>query len=250
MHALDPGAVGAFWSALGRDWPRPKALVIASAHWETARPMLTGSATPETVHDFHGFPAPLYRIRYPAPGAPALASRAKSLLDAAGIGAAIDEGRGLDHGAWSPLLHLYPQADIPVVQLSLQTALGGRHHLAVGRALAPLADDGVLIVGSGHMTHNLRDWMANARAAVAPVEPYVTRFQTWVAERIAARDFDALVDYRARTADGVRAHPTDEHFQPLFVAMGAAGANAAAERLYDAVEGGVLAMDAWAFRQA
>ncbi|HKI65219.1 MAG TPA: class III extradiol ring-cleavage dioxygenase [Burkholderiales bacterium] len=247
MHALDAGAAGEAWAALGRELPRPRAIVIVSAHWETDVPALTGAARPQTIHDFYGFPEPLYRIRYPAPGAPALAARAAALLEGAGLAAEVDPARGLDHGAWSPLLHAYPRADVPVVQLSLQSALGTRHHLALGRALAPLAGEGVLLIGSGHMTHNLRDWVRSGQ--VAPLA-YAQEFQAWVADRVAARELEALADYRARAPHAVRAHPSEEHFLPLFFALGAAAEHGRAERLYDGIEGGALAMDAWLFRPA
>ncbi len=244
MHALDAGAAGEAWAALGRRLPRPRAIVIVSAHWETGAPQLTGAARPETIHDFYGFPEALYRLRYPAPGEPRLAARAAQLLGQAGLAAALDPARGLDHGAWSPLLHAYPGADLPVVQLSLQPALGTRHHLALGRALAPLADEGVLLIGSGHMTHNLRDWVRAGQ--VAPLA-YAQEFQAWVAGRIAARDLEALADYRSLAPHAVRAHPSEEHFLPLFFALGAAAPAGASERLYDGIEGGALAMDAWLF---
>ena len=244
MHALDAGAAGESWAALGRRLPRPRGIVIVSAHWETDAPALTGSARPQTIHDFHGFPEPLYRLRYPAPGAPGLAARAAALLGQAGLAAEVDPARGLDHGAWSPLLHAYPDADVPVVQLSLQSALGTRHHLALGRALAPLAGEGVLLIGSGHMTHNLRDWV---RAGQPAPLAYAREFQAWVAARIAARELEALADYRARAPHALRAHPSEEHFLPLFFALGAAAPEGASERLYDGIEGGALAMDAWLF---
>ena len=243
MHALQPGPAGEAWKALGRRLPRPRAILIASAHWETRLPMLTGSARPETIHDFYNFPEPLYRLRYPAPGAPQLAQRAQALLESAGFGAAIDGCRGLDHGAWAPLLYAYPEHDVPVVQLSVQPALGPRHHLQVGKALRDLSGEGVLIVGSGHMTHNLRDW---ARGAGRP-EPYAREFAEWVKDRLEAHDFESLVDYRAKSPHGARAHPTDEHFLPLFVALGAAQERAKPERVYDAIDSGVLAMDAYVF---
>ena len=243
MHALQPGAAGEAWKALGRRLPRPRAILIASAHWETVLPMLTGSPQPATIHDFHNFPEPLYRLRYPAPGAPDLAQRAQTLLKQAGFSAAIDGCRGLDHGAWAPLLHAYPEHDVPVVQLSVQPALGSRHHLQVGRALRPLSEEGVLIVGSGHLTHNLRDWM---RGDGEP-QPYAREFQSWVFDRLARRELDALADYRSKTPHGARAHPTEEHFLPLFVALGAAQEDAAPERVYDGIDSGVLAMDAYVF---
>ncbi len=243
MHALEPGAVGELWRDLGRKLPRPKALVVASAHWETNLPLVTANPKPETIHDFFGFPKPLYGIRYPVPGAPEVAARILELLKAAGFTAAADGCRGLDHGAWSPLLYMYPKAEVPVVQVSVQTELGPKHHLALGRALAPLSQEGVLVLGSGHMTHNLRERRGDGAAPL----PYVKEFQAWVRERIEQKDFDALNDYRARSPGGVRAHPTDEHFLPLFVALGAAGRDFRAERLYDGIENGALAMDAYRF---
>lgn len=243
MHALQAGAAGEAWAALGRRFGKPHAIAIASAHWETSLPMLTGGAKPETIHDFSGFPEPLYRMRYPAPGASAVAQRAQALLKDAGLGGAIDGCRGLDHGAWAPLLYLYPDADVPVLQVSVQPALGTRHHLAVGKALRTLSEDGVLIIGSGHMTHNLRDW---ARGTAAP-QPYAREFQAWVKQRIDARDLDSLADYRSLTPLGVRAHPTEEHFLPLFFALGAAPEGYRAERVFDDIESGALAMDAYVF---
>jgi 4,5-DOPA dioxygenase extradiol len=245
MHALQPGAAGEAWKALGRRLGKPRAILISSAHWETGLPMLTGAAKPQTIHDFHNFPEPLYRLRYPAPGAPELAQRAQALLKDAGIGASIDATRGLDHGAWTPLLYAYPDADVPVVQISVQPALGPRHHLNLGRALRPLTDEGVLIIGSGHMTHNLRDW---SRGQGAPA-PYAREFQAWVFEKLKEKDVESLIDYRSRSPHGVRAHPTDEHFLPLFFALGAAPERTKPERIYDAIDSGVLAMDAYVFNR-
>jgi len=244
MHALEPGAVRGVWESLGRSLPRPQAILIASAHWETTIPALTAGARPETIHDFYGFPKPLYEIQYPAPGTPEIALLAVSLLNKNGLNAVADPERGLDHGAWSPLLHMYPEADVPVVQLSVQTELGPKHHLALGRALVPLADEGVLILGSGHLTHNLRERSNGSPAA------YVVEFQDWVKQRIDRHELDELADYRRLTPQGVRAHPTDEHFLPLYVALGAAGKNYAAKRLYDGIEMGSLAMDAYRFDPA
>jgi 4,5-DOPA dioxygenase extradiol len=241
MHAIEPGAVREAWQRIARELPRPKAILIASAHWETDIPAVTGAAKPGTIHDFYGFPRPLYQIQYPASGDPSLAARAVNLLNENGFKAEQDRERGLDHGAWSPLLHMYPEADVPVVQVAMQTALGPRHHIELGGALAPLAGEGVLIIGSGHLTHNLRDRTDGGPAA------YARNFQAWVKERIDAHALDELADYRRRSADGVRAHPTDEHFLPLFIALGAAPQNYKAERLYDGIEMGALAMDAYRF---
>ena len=243
MHALDPGAAGKAWRSLGLSLPKPRAVVIASAHWETNLPMLTGSAKPQTIHDFSGFPEPLYRLRYAAPGAPEVAQRAQSLLKAQGLAAAIDGSRGLDHGAWAPLLYMYPKADIPVVQISVQPASGPRHHVEVGRSLKKLSEEGVLIIGSGHMTHNLRDW---ARGSGKP-QPYAREFRDWVREKMEKRDLEALTDYRSLAPHAARAHPTEEHFLPLFFALGASGHQGSPERIYDGIEGGVLAMDSYVF---
>jgi 4,5-DOPA dioxygenase extradiol len=248
MFAIEPGPVGRAWANLGRTLPRPRAVLMVSAHWETSVPLLTGNAQPETIHDFGGFPPELYRITYPAPGEPALASRCVALLKAAGIAAGIDGSRGLDHGAWVPLRWMYPQADVPVVQLSVQPQLGTAHHVRLGRALAPLTDDGVLIIASGHTTHNLRDWMTNAQQ---PQElAYVRAFSGWLATTLAAHDTEALVAYRERAPEAVRAHPSEEHFLPLFVAYGAAGNDARPERIVDGNVNGALSMDSYLFQAA
>ncbi|HKU86234.1 MAG TPA: class III extradiol ring-cleavage dioxygenase [Casimicrobiaceae bacterium] len=245
MHAISPGVVGDAWAALGRRIGRPAAVLIASAHWETALPMLTGNPRPQTIHDFGGFPKELYTIEYPAPGAPDVAARAAALLKESGVTAGIDGCRGLDHGAWVPLRWMYPSADVPVVQIAVQPARGTAHHVALGRALAPLRDDGVLIVGSGHATHNLRDWISNRNAA-EPMQ-YAAEFAHWLGATVAAHDERALVDYRDRAPSAARAHPTEEHLLPLFVAYGAAGRDARVERVVDGFEEGALARDSFLF---
>jgi 4,5-DOPA dioxygenase extradiol len=247
MHAIEPGAAGRTWEALGRALPRPRAVLMVSAHWETAVPMLTGNPKPQTIHDFGGFPQELYTIAYPAPGEPDVAARAVTLLKNAGITAGVDGCRGLDHGAWVPLRWMYPGHDVPVVQLSVQPELGPARHVALGHALAPLANDGVLIVGSGHTTHNLRDWIANPRRR----EPmaYAKAFADWLAASLAAHDTAALVDYRERAPEAARAHPSEEHFLPLFVAWGAAGEAPRVERVVEGFEAGALALDSYAFHQ-
>jgi 4,5-DOPA dioxygenase extradiol len=245
MLAIEPGAAGEAWAALARSLPKPKAVLMVTAHWETQLPMLSGNPAPSMIYDFGGFPDPLYKIRYAAPGDPGLASRAQSLLKSAGITAGIDGCRGFDHGTWVPLLRMYPDSDIPVVQLSVQPSTDPTHHIEVGRALAPLRDDGVLVVGSGHLTHNLRDWMMAQRGR--ELAPYAVEFQQWVKSRLDAHDIDGLTLYRSEAPNAARAHPTEEHFLPLFVALGAAGKDAKAERVFDAVEAGVMAMDAYRF---
>ena len=247
MHAIDPGGAGAAWYALARELPAPRAILIASAHWETDQPELTSAPAPETIHDFYGFPTALYEIRYPAPGAPALAARAQRLLNAAGFSAAPDPLRGLDHGAWVPLRFAYPNADIPVAQISLQTELGPRHHYAIGKALAPLADDGILIIGSGHVTHNLGDFQARRSKPSGEIEAYAREFQDWLYRRLMARDDEAVIDYTRAAPHAARAHPSAEHLLPLHLALGAASPERLARRAYEEMMDGVLAMDAYVF---
>lgn len=248
MHAVEPGDAADAWRALATSIPRPRAILIASAHWETGLPMLTGRDRLETIHDFSGFPDELYRIRYDAPGAPEIASRALELLRDAGYTAAIDGCRGIDHGAWVPLRYMYPDRDVPVAQISVQPALGTAHHLRLGEALAPLAEERVLVIGSGHVTHNLRDRFASRHDSQAL--DYVPKFAQWLNERIARDDREAVLDYRERAPGGARAHPTEEHFLPLFVAWGAAGPGARATRVLASIDGGALAMDAYRFDRA
>lgn len=249
MHALEAGATGAAWRSMAATLPAPRAILIASAHWETDIPLLTSGQHPETIHDFSGFPEALYRIRYSPAGAPELAAKARDLLSAKGLGAGLDGRRGLDHGTWAPLLHMYPRADIPVVQLSVQPRLDARHHLSMGEALAPLREEGVLIIGSGHMTHNLGEAfhaMRQGPDAGNPL-PYVAEFTDWVGRHLEARNIASLTDYRRIAPHAVRAHPTEEHFLPLFVALGAGGVSHPPRQLYQSTEWRSLAMDAWMF---
>lgn len=189
-------------------------------------PVASTAEAPETIHDFYGFPRALYELRYPAPGAPGVARAAAELLDAADIRTAT-QPHGLDHGAWVPLLLMYPQADIPVAQLSIQPHRDPAHHYAVGRALRPLADDGVLIVGSGQITHNLR--AADFGAKPGDADPRVAEFTDWFEARLAERDIRALLDYRVRAPHAALMHPTDEHLLPVFASLGAASDNYALE---------------------
>jgi 4,5-DOPA dioxygenase extradiol len=216
---IDPSLPSAEFALLAGHLPRPRAILMLSAHWGTLSPVVSTSAQPETIHDFYGFPRALYEIRYPAPGAPELAQEAIELLSEAGIPAA-GEAHGLDHGAWVPMLLLYPDADVPVAQLSIQPRLDAAHHYKLGRALRALGERGVLVIGSGQITHNLRAADFSARREDA--DPRVAEFTDWFEARLAARDVDALVDYRRQAPHAVLMHPTDEHLLPVFSALGAA----------------------------
>lgn len=247
MTALMDSPARHFLEGLGALIPRPRAILVASAHWETETPAVSAPVRNTTIHDFQGFPPALYALRYDPPGAPELAARAADLLGKAGMKCRVDRGRGLDHGAWVPLLLAYPQADIPVMQISLQTEMGPRYHLALGAALRPLVADDVLVIGSGSFTHDLRRFGRGRATIDAPESADVTEFSDWMDERIVAGDAASLVDYRARAPFAADEHPTEEHLLPLFVAMGAAGASVSARRLHQSVEFGFLRMDTYAF---
>ena len=241
MMALAECAATQFFKTLGAELPRPRAILAVSAHWDTAMPAASIRTQPETIHDFYGFPEPLYQLRYPAPGAPDVAQRAAHLIAAAGLGPTALGERGLDHGAWSVLRFMYPAHDIPVTQLAVQSQLGAGHHYAIGRALAPLADEGVLILGSGGISHNLRE-----RGSVAPGAPlpaWMSEFVAWVRQAIESGDHAALVDYVKQAPHAARNHPTDEHFLPLFVALGAAGENTRITRELSGETDRALALD-------
>ena len=244
MMALAECATTEFFKTLGADLPRPCAILAVSAHWETAQPAVSISAQPETIHDFYGFPAPLYELRYAAPGAPDVAQRAAALIDEAGLGPTALNERGLDHGAWTPLRFMYPAHDIPVTQLAVQTDLGARHHYNLGRALAPLANEGVLIVGSGGVSHNLREWRTVPQGT-SPV--WMIEFVAWVRHALETCDHAALIDYIRQAPQAARNHPTHEHFLPLFVALGAAGANARIVRELKGETDRALALDGYVF---
>ncbi len=221
---------------------RPRAIIVASAHWERLSPHLSAMPVNDTIHDFRGFPAPLYELRYDAPGDPVLALRAAGLLAEAGMQASLDVGRGLDHGAWVPLNLAWPEADIPVIQLSIQTRLGPQHHIDLGRALAPLRDEGVLIVGSGSWTHNLSYFRGQTEDYPEP--EWVLKFADWADAALVEGRTEHLVAYRDIAPEAAHNHPTEEHFLPLFVALGAGGKP---RRLHRSTTFGILHMDAYAF---
>ena len=217
---LDDAAWIAELAQWGKDLPRPRAILMISAHWEE-RPLTLGATRPvPLVYDFYGFPERFYRLQYASPGAPALADRVRSLVASAGLAIHEAPDRGLDHGAYIPLMCMYSQADIPVLQISMPS-LDPKQLYALGQALAPLRDEGVLIVGSGFLTHNLRS------ARGGPTPAWASEFDHWIGDLLARGDHDALLDYQ-RCAPALRlAHPTEEHFAPILVAAGAAGSDRA-----------------------
>jgi len=213
--------------------PAPTTIVVVSAHWEAAAPVRVGSSPrPPLIYDFGGFPTELYDLKYPAPGNPGTAQEIVRLLTATGIRAVEDPDRGLDHGAWVPLLHAYPGANVPVVEVTLPVPRKPAELLAMGKALAPLRDWGVLLVGSGGIVHNLRRVRFSDKNA--PIEPWARSFDTWIRERLEAGDVDAIADYRQQGPEAAASVPTTEHFDPLFVVLGAMGRG---ERVQDVFEG-------------
>lgn len=246
MLALQDSPARRFLQGLGGSLPRPQAIVVFSAHWESVgAPAVSLAQHPATIHDFGGFPQALFEIQYHAAGAPEVAEQAAALFAAAGIAVGRSAQRGLDHGAWVPLSLIYPEADVPVMQISLVRGAGPAAHETLGRALAQLRHEGVLVIGSGSLTHNLYEFRGQALEAEAP--EWVRAFEVWMRERLEAGDHAALLAYRERAPSAVQNHPTEEHLLPLFVAMGAAGAGAKAQLLHASIEHGVLAMDAYAF---
>lgn len=243
--AIEPGMAGAQLRALGNKLERPHAIVVVSPHWMTRGVEITAAAQPETVHDFGGFPQALYALEYPAPGSPELASRVQEILRSGGIAASLATRRGLDHGAWVPLLHLFPEADIPVVQVSLPFATDEASAYALGRALAPLADEGVLIVGSGSLTHNLYEFrMGDVQEAA-----YAREFSAWIRRAVVEGDMDSLLHAEERAPHFARAHPTTEHFLPLLVAAGASSVGPTTV-LDGGIRHGVLAMESYLFGES
>ncbi|AZD80943.1 DODA-type extradiol aromatic ring-opening family dioxygenase [Pseudomonas chlororaphis] len=242
MLALEPGASGPALARLAAELPRPKAIVVVSAHWESQDLRASSNPQPQTWHDFGGFPAALFAVQYPAPGQPELAEQVAQLLRADGLPAQLDDQRPFDHGVWVPLSLMYPQADIPVVQVSLPSRMGPALQTRVGHALSSLRQQGVLLIGSGSITHNLRelDWHAGPES----VEPWAKAFRDWMIEKLAANDEAALHDYRRQAPNAVRSHPSDEHLLPLYFARGAGGDFSIAHQGFTM---GALGMDIYRF---
>lgn len=242
MLALEPGASGPALARLATEMPRPDAIVIVSAHWESDELLVGGNPQPDTWHDFGGFPRALFEVQYPAPGNPELAAQVVSLLQANALPARIDSTRPFDHGVWVPLSLMYPQADIPIVQISLPTRGGPALQARVGKSLSGLRERGVLLIGSGSITHNLRelDWHAGPES----VQPWAQVFRDWMIDKLAANDEAALQDYRRQAPNAVRNHPSDEHLLPLYFARSAGGPFSIAHQGFTL---GALGMDIYRF---
>jgi 4,5-DOPA dioxygenase extradiol len=245
MLAVQDSAAGRFLDGLGNALPRPRAIVVASAHFTAAPTHVGFAALPRTVHDFGGFPPQLYTLRYPTAGLPALAQEVVRRIEAAGIDVRPAPEHGIDHGVWVPLLRMYPEADIPVVPISVDPRGDAASHIALGRALAGLREEGVLVIGSGGFVHNLGDLDWSHPDAAMP--PWAADFAEWMRERLRDHDLDALAQWETRAPNARRAHPTVEHLMPLFVAVGAAGDATAMRQLHQSHEFGSLALDAFAF---
>jgi 4,5-DOPA dioxygenase extradiol len=242
--AVEQNETVEFLKRLGEELARPEAILCVSAHWNTEAPAVSAAERPETIHDFGGFPQELYRMRYPVPGAPGLAGRVRQLLGEASLPCEVSPTRGLDHGAWVPLKLIYPGADVPVAQLSVQPLLGAEHHLRLGRALAPLRREGVLILATGSATHNL----SRIGRGDAPPE-WAKEFDEWLFRKISDGALAELLDYRRLAPHAALAHPTDEHLLPLFVALGAGAGEASAHgrNLHRGWTWGSLSMAAYGF---
>ena len=248
LFAMEAGSTGpalARWGqTLRKNFASLRGVVVMSPHWMAPTPRVMTGAQPATWHDFGGFPPALYALQYPAPGSPALAHEVIALLQSAGMAAQGDAERPFDHGAWVPLMHLFAQADLPVVQVALPSQAGPAEVYAMGVALRSLRQSGVLVMGSGSMTHNLREFFGGEREPA----PYVLEFSRWIEDTLLRGDLAALLDYRRRAPHAARAHPTDDHFLPLFFALGAAGDDLRPDYLSREVMYGVLAMDAFALQ--
>lgn len=245
MIALEKEGWGKALKEFAASIPRPRAVVVVSGHWEAPVPIrVTASKAPEAIHDFSGFPEQLYRIRYEALGDPELAERVKNLLGRAGIAAALDPRRGLDHGAWVPLRFLYPRADLPVLEVSQPVPRTPNDALKIGRALSPLRDDGVLLVGTGGIVHNLRRIDFADQAGKVP--DWARTFDAWVAGRLESVDAAGLATYRQSAPYAAMAVPTTDHFDPIFVVLGSAGPGERVRTIYEGFRYGTLSMRSFA----
>lgn len=242
---LDDSPARRFLMSYGKVLGKPRAILVLSAHFDRPVATVTSSSAPETIHDFGGFPDALYEITYPAPGDPALANKVDDLLSAAGIPVRQDEQRGLDHGAWIPLLLMYPDADVPTVQLSIDARNDAAYHLRLGESLRPLREEGVLIVGSGGATHSLSSAIGAPKDAL--LVEWAGSFRDWLADAVENDRRDDLANYREIAPHAHRNHPTDEHFLPLLCAVGATRPGEPRRRVHASDEYRALAMDAYLF---
>jgi 4,5-DOPA dioxygenase extradiol len=217
MNAIEENAYTRAWSAIGASLPRPKSILAVSAHWYPPATLVTALERPRTIHDFGGFPRRLYELSYPAPGDLALARRVANLL-APGAEVGMDDRWGLDHGTWAVLIHAFPKADVPVVQLSIDETQPAAFHYAIGQRLAPLRDEGVLVIGSGNLVHNLHSY-AWGRHAVEPFD-WAVRFESRARALMLAGDHQPLIDYESLGRDAMLAAPTPDHYLPLLHVLG------------------------------
>jgi len=240
---LDNGPTAHFLTSLGRKFPKPKAVFCLSAHWEAEIPLFTHAERLDTIHDFYGFPEALYRMRYPAKGFPELAQRAVALCQSAGMDAGLEPSRGLDHGAWIPLMAMYPEVDVPVIQVALPFIQGPAAVYALGQALSPLREEDVLLLGSGGFTHNLGAlaWGGGETPA------WAEEFHAWASAALRENRLEDLLEAETRSPHFRRNHPRTEHWLPLYFALGACGSPWKCETLHTGFEFGSLAMDAFAF---
>lgn len=251
MFALEHGSTAPALRAWAASLPTaPRGIVIMSPHWMARTALVMTGPQPATWHDFGGFDPRLYELQYPAAGDPALAQQVIALLQAAGVAAQGDPQRPFDHGAWVPLMHLFPQANIPVVQVALPVDFTPQSLMAMGAALASLRQQGILLVGSGSMTHNLGEFMQTRPALTDTAAPYALEFARWIEQAVTSGDKTAMLAYRLQAPHAVRAHPTDEHFATIYFALGAAAWGTAAapdvQYLSREVMSTYLAMDAFA----
>ena len=238
MNAIENNAYTKAWSSLGEALPRPRAIVAISAHWYVPATLVMENEYPRTIHDFGGFPRELYAVDYPAPGDRGLAGRITKLL--ARFGATGDEGWGLDHGTWSVLTHVYPNADVPIVQLSIDETLEPALHFEIGTQLRSLRDDGVMIVASGNIVHNLEAF-AWGRHSAEPFD-WAQRFEAKARELLTSRVFEPLIDYESLGEDAILSVPTPDHYLPLLYAMGASDAGDRLSFPVEGIDGGSISM--------
>ncbi len=238
MNALEKNSYTEAWSALGTSLPRPRAILSVSAHWYVPQMGVTITTAPKTIHDFGGFPRELYQVKYPAPGDPELARRVQRLL--APLPVNLDESWGLDHGTWSVLCHVYPHADIPIVQLSIDETQPPGFHYEIGKRLAPLRDEGVLIVGSGNLVHNLHTYAWGRH----PVDPFdwAVRFEQQVREMLVAGEHKPLIVYEKLGRDAMLSIPTPDHYLPLLYAIGTHQQGESIHFPVEGVDGGSISM--------